>query len=219
MSHYPKTELNTVKRLSKRANYDHAVIFPIIDATPICTVAFAVGSQPFIVPTIHARVDETIYLHGARGMRMVEHAIAGNPFCLNFTLLDGLVLARSAFHSSMNYRSVVVYGAGRLVETREEKLIAFEAVTEHVMAGRWQDARPITDVEINATAVVAIDIESASAKVRTGDPIDDEEDYALPIWAGVVPVQQQLLTPINDPRLIAGVELPDYIRKTVTSNE
>jgi hypothetical protein len=213
MTNFTKTRRNTVRRLPKRRSYDADTIYPIIDEAKICHVGFALEGQPFVIPTIHARHEDSIYLHGSKNSRMLEHIQAGNPICITITLLDGLVLARSVFHSSMNYRSVVLFGCGKLVEGSEAKLRALEILTDHVVQGRWEDARRPTRKELNATTVIEMPIDSASAKVRTGPPGDDEEDYALPIWAGVLPLRQQALPLIPDPRLSDGIPVPDYLAK------
>lgn len=220
MSQYPKTDLNTVHRLAKRAHYDAETVHAIIDSAYICHVGFAdENGQPFVVPTIHARHDETIYLHGSKASRMLKRLGEGVPLCLTFTHLDGLVLARSTFHSSMNYRSAMVFGTGREVTEREEKRFGMACVTEHLMAGRWQDSRPTTDKEVDATSIIAVQIESASAKVRTGGALDDEEDYALPLWAGVIPVSLRLGTPIDDERLPEGVPVPEYVQRSIAEQD
>lgn len=210
MTQYDKTSLNQLHRKPDRGHYDKATIHAIIDETLICHVGFIDGGQPVVIPTIHARDGDTLLLHGAKASRLLKHVAAGHPICLTFTLVDGLVLARSVFHSSMNYRSAVVFGHGRLLETAADKLHALEILTEHLAAGRWADARPPTDKELAATAVVAVDIDSASAKVRSGPPLDDEADYALPIWAGVIPLAQEARPPISDPRLPEDIPAPPY---------
>jgi nitroimidazol reductase NimA-like FMN-containing flavoprotein (pyridoxamine 5'-phosphate oxidase superfamily) len=211
MSEFPKTDRNRVRRIPKRGEYDKTTIYQIIDEALICHAGFVQDNQPFVIPTIHARLDDILLLHGAKASRLLKHVQEGNPVCVTITLLDGLVLARSVFHNSMNYRSVVLFGSGRALDTEPEKLRALEALTEHLMPGRWRDARKPNQQELDATTVVAIPIESASAKIRTGPPLDDEEDYQLPIWAGVLPIQQQALTPLNDPRLLDDVALPEYM--------
>jgi nitroimidazol reductase NimA-like FMN-containing flavoprotein (pyridoxamine 5'-phosphate oxidase superfamily) len=215
MGEFGKGELNRVRRLPDRGQYDKATIYPIVDGAPICHVGFAVDGQPYVIPTIHARMGDTLVLHGAKASRMLKHVQAGKPICVTVTLLDGLVLARSVFHSSMNYRSVLIFGHGRAIDDDIAKLAALEAISEHLLAGRWADARRPTQKELDATAVVAVDIESASAKVRVGPPNDDEEDYALPTWAGVVPLALQPLAPVADPRLDGTVALPPYISSYV----
>lgn len=211
MSEFTKTSLNQIKRLPKRGEYDREAIYRILDEGLICHVGFLEGDQPFIIPTIHARVGEAVVLHGAKASRMLKHAQAGQAMCVTVTLVDGLVLARSVFHHSINYRSVVLFGRGEMIEAEEEKLRALEAVTEHIMPGRWQEARQPNRQELAATTVVKIPIDSASAKIRVGPPGDDEEDYALPIWAGVLPIQQQTLRPVSDPRLNDGIPVPEYV--------
>lgn len=211
MSEFPATDLNKVRRLAKRGQYDKETIYKIIDEALICHVGFVQDDQPFVIPTIHARLDDEIILHGAAANRMLKHIAAGNPLCVTVTLIDGLVIARSVFHSSMNYRSAVLFGKGRALETDREKLRALEAITEHIARGRWKDARQPTKKELDATTVLEMTIESASAKVRTGPPNDDEEDYRLPIWAGVLPLEQRALAPIADPKLENHTLVPAYI--------
>jgi hypothetical protein len=205
-----KTDLNRVRRLPARGQYDRATIDAIVDEALICHVAFAVDGQPFVIPTIHARLGDEIVLHGAPASRLLKHIAAGNPVAIAVTLVDGLVLARAVFHSSMNYRSAVLFGHGRLIEDEGEKAVALAAISEHLVRGRWADARQPTQRELDATTVVAIAIDSASAKVRTGPPGDDEADYALPIWAGVLPLQLQAQPPLPDPRLPEAIMAPDY---------
>ena len=202
---------NRVRRIPERGHYDKETIYAIVDEALICHVAFAVDGQPFVVPTIHARMGDELILHGAKASRLLKHIEAGHPVSVAITLLDGLVMARSVFHSSMNYRSAVIFGAGRVLESDDEKLAALELLTEHLVRGRWQDARQPTTLELNATTVVAIAIDSASAKVRVGPPSDDAEDYALPIWAGVLPLQQQTGSPLPDPKLAPGIAAPEYL--------
>lgn len=212
MSDFAKTPLNQVKRLPKRAVYERETVYAILDEALICHVGFAVEGQPYVIPIIHARQGDAIYLHGAPASRLLKHVEQGMPLCITATLVDGLVLARAAFHHSMNYRSAVVFGVGRLVTDAQEKTRALKALTEHVARGRWDEVRPVTEKEVSATEVVAVQIESASAKIRTGGPLDDEEDYALPIWAGVLPLVQQPLAPRQDERQPEGLEIPASIR-------
>lgn len=212
MPTFGKTARNKVRRLPKRESYDKAAIYEIIDEALICHVGFVQGNQPFVIPTIHARRGDELILHGATTSRMLKHIAAGNQVCIAITHLDGLVMARSVFHNSMNYRSVVLFGCGHVIESEEERLEGLRVLTDHVMPGRWAEARLPNSKELKATTLIAIPIESASAKVRTGPPADDEEDYAMPIWAGVLPIQQQFLAPINDPRLASRIEVPPYIR-------
>ncbi|MFN8493761.1 MAG: pyridoxamine 5'-phosphate oxidase family protein [Caldilineaceae bacterium] len=212
MTSFEKTSRNTVKRMPARGQYDKAIIYPIIDSALICHVGFVQDGQPFVIPTIHARQGDSIFLHGAKASRMLKQIASGEPVCITVTHVDGLVLARSVFHHSMNYRSATVFGRGRLVEDEAEKFDALAVITEHLMPGRWTDARQPTPLEMNATTVVEIFIESASAKMRNGPPSDDEEDYALPVWAGVLPMRAQWLAPEQDEKLRKGIELPDYLQ-------
>jgi nitroimidazol reductase NimA-like FMN-containing flavoprotein (pyridoxamine 5'-phosphate oxidase superfamily) len=209
------TPRNKVKRLAERGNYDKDTIYPIVDEAFICHVGFVQDGQPFVIPTIHARHEDTIFFHGAKASRLLKHIEAGNPLCVTITLLDGLVMARSVFHHSMNYRAAVLYGCGQVIKDQAEKLAALHIISEAVMPGRWDDARQPTRKELNATTVVAMPIESASAKTRSGPPGDDDEDYALPVWAGIVPIRQLIETPVNDPLLNKDIGLPDYIARFV----
>ncbi len=209
---FPQTPQNTVHRLPKRAHYDTETIYAILDEGLIGHVAFTDGDQPVVIPTLYGRSGDTIYLHGAKASRMLKQIEAGHPISMGVTLVDGIVFARSVFHHSINYRSVVLFGHGSLVEEAEAKLHALEVLTEHIARGRWAEARRPTTKELNATSVIAVQIESASAKVRSGPPIDDEDDYALPVWAGVLPLAMQAGHPENDPRLNAGIDAPDLIR-------
>ena len=211
MSEFPIIELNRVRRVPKRGQYDKDTIYRILDEGLVCHVGLVEDGQPVVIPMNYARRDDTVILHGAPASRLVKYVQAGRPVCVTVTLLDGLVLARSVYHHSMNYRSAVVFGRGRLIKSEQEKRVALEVLTEHILPGRWQDARRPNRQELDATAVVSVAIESASAKVRTGPPADDEDDYQLPVWAGVLPIQQQALTPVNDPRLRRDIPLPSSI--------
>jgi nitroimidazol reductase NimA-like FMN-containing flavoprotein (pyridoxamine 5'-phosphate oxidase superfamily) len=209
---FAKTKLNQVKRLPERGHYDAATIYPIVDAALLCHVGFAIDNQPYIIPTLHARHGDTILLHGAKGSRLLRHIQSGGPVCITVTVMDGIVLARSVFHHSINYRSAVLFGTGALVEGDEARLRALEAFTERLIPGRWADARPPSPIELKQTTIVAVPIESASAKIRTGPPKDEAEDLDLPVWAGVLPLQYVAGTPIADDQLSPAVELPGYIR-------
>ncbi|MFN8473303.1 MAG: pyridoxamine 5'-phosphate oxidase family protein [Anaerolineae bacterium] len=212
MTTFEKTPRNRVRRLPERADYDRDTIYSIVDEALICHVGFAQDGQPFVIPTIHARMGDTLILHGAKASRMLKHIQAGAEICVAITLLDGLVVARSVFHNSMNFRSVVLFGKGHVIEGKEERLAALEALTNHVVPGRWDDSRLPNRKELNATTVIALPIDSATAKVRVGPPGDDEEDYALSIWAGVIPIQQVFGAPQDDPRLTDGIPAPDYVK-------
>ncbi len=211
MSEFPKTDLNTVRRLANRGHYDKSTIYPIIDEALICQVGFVIDGQPVIIPMIHARFEDTIFLHGAVNNRLLNHIGGGHPLCIGVTLVDGIVFARSVFHHSMNYRSVTVFGKARVIETDNEKLDALEAISNHIVRGRWEEARLPNQREMDTTTVVAVQIESASAKIRTGPPNDNPEDYDLPIWAGVLPLRESAHEPVQDPRLASGIAIPSYI--------
>jgi nitroimidazol reductase NimA-like FMN-containing flavoprotein (pyridoxamine 5'-phosphate oxidase superfamily) len=200
----------TVKRLAKRADYDRNTVNAILDEALICHVGFVIDGSPVVIPTIHTRVGNTLYFHGSAASRMLRSLRDGIDACVTVTILDGLVMARSAFHHSMNYRSVVVLGRGREVVDVEEKLQVLDALVEHVCAGRVNDVRPPNETELRQTLVIALPLTEASAKIRVGPPIDDEEDYALPIWAGVIPFALTPSAPIDDARLAAGVARPEY---------
>jgi len=213
MTEFSKTGRNRIKRLSKRGHYDHESIYQILDEALICHVGFVENNQPFVIPINYARMGDTILLHGAKASRLLKHIEAGNPVCIEVTIVDGLVLARSVFHHSVNYRSVVLFGTGRAVNEDPEKLAALEAITEHIIPGRWREARLPNRQELDATSVVSIKIHEASAKVRSGPPGDDEADYALPVWAGVLPFQESCLSPVRDDLMTQDVAVPEYITK------
>jgi uncharacterized protein len=196
MNDFEITDRNKIHRLPKRGCYDRETIYGILDATILCHVGFVQDGQPLVIPTNYAREGDTLFLHGATTSRLIRHVGEGGPVCISVAVLDGLVLAKSAFHHSVNYRSAVVFGNGRLVADEAEKLRALELFTERVMPGRWQAVRPPNAQELRATAVAAIDIESASAKLRSGPPSDDADDLALPVWAGVLPIRQATGEPI-----------------------
>ncbi|HKO55851.1 MAG TPA: pyridoxamine 5'-phosphate oxidase family protein [Thermoanaerobaculia bacterium] len=211
MSNALQTERTTVRRLPKRGLYDREIIHAILDEALICHVGFVVDGAPVVIPTIHTRVDDTLYFHGSAASRMLRSLRGGVEACVTVTLLDGLVLARSAFHHSMNYRSAVVFGTAREVTDAAEKWRALEALVEHVARGRSADVRPPNEKELRQTLVLALPIEEASAKVRTGGPVDDDEDYALPIWAGVLPLRLVPQSPLPDERLRPGIGIPAYV--------
>ena len=213
MAEFPKTNRNRIKRALKRGLYDRESIYRILDEALICHVGFVEAEQPYVIPINFARVEDTILMHGANSSRLIKHIQAGYPVCVEVTLVDGLVLARSVFNHSVNYRSVVLYGVGRAVEGNQEKLAALEAITEHFLPGRWLEARLPNRKELNATSVVSIKIDQASAKVRSGPPVDDEADQGLPIWAGVIPLQEKPLPPERDKLMTMDVAVPEYITK------
>ncbi|HEU4509269.1 MAG TPA: pyridoxamine 5'-phosphate oxidase family protein [Pyrinomonadaceae bacterium] len=209
---FPQTDRTKLKRLPKRGHFDRETVYGILDEGFICHVGFAPGGQPVVIPTGYARVDDKLYIHGSQASRMLRTLAGGVDACVTVTIIDGLVLARSAFHHSINYRSVVIFGRAMLIEDPEEKYKALVALSEHIIRGRWNDVREPTEQEMRATTVLELPLVEASAKIRTGPPLDDEEDYALPIWAGVVPLRLEAGEPIPDPRLSAEISVPDYAR-------
>ncbi len=213
MTAFSKTNQNRIKRKPKRGLYDRETIYQILDEALICHVGFVENKQPCVIPVNFARVEDTIVLHGAKASRLLKHIGAGHAVCVEVTLVDGLVLARSVFNHSINYRSVVLFGRGWTIEEDQEKLEALQAITEHIIPGRWREARLPNRKEMNATGVVSIKIDQASAKIRSGPPGDDEADYALPIWAGVLPIQEASLSPVRDELVAQDIVLPEYITK------
>jgi nitroimidazol reductase NimA-like FMN-containing flavoprotein (pyridoxamine 5'-phosphate oxidase superfamily) len=207
---FPQTDRTKLKRLPKRGHFDRETVYSILDEGFICHVGFAVDGQPFVIPTGYARVDDKLYLHGSQASRMLRNLAEGIDACVTVTIVDGLVLARSAFHHSMNYRSVLVFGRATLVEDAPEKYAALLALSEHIVPGRWADVREPTKQEMKLTIVLRLPLAEASAKIRTGPPLDDEEDYALPMWAGVVPLKLVAGQPVKDPRLPDEIPVPDY---------
>lgn len=210
------TQRSQIRRLPQRGEYECQVIYQILDEGLVCHVGFAVDGQPFVIPTAYARVGDQLYIHGSPASRMLRSLLDGIEVCVTVTLLDGLVLARSAFHHSMNYRSVVIFGTATTVQDTDQKLEALRAFTEHVVSGRWAEVRPPSRQELQGTLVLSLPLTEASAKVRIGPPLDDEADYSLPVWAGVVPIELLAAAPISDPRLQHGITLPtsvqDYTR-------
>jgi nitroimidazol reductase NimA-like FMN-containing flavoprotein (pyridoxamine 5'-phosphate oxidase superfamily) len=209
---FAQTDRTKLKRLPKRGHFDRETVYGILDEGFICHVGFAPEGQPFVIPTGYARVEDNLYIHGSQASRMLRTLSGGLDACVTVTIVDGLVLARSAFHHSMNYRSVVILGRATLVEDPDEKITALIALSEHIIRGRWADVREPNEQEMRATTVLSMQLEEVSAKIRTGPPLDDEEDYALPVWAGVVPLKLEAGEPIKDPRLPEGIEIPDYAR-------
>jgi nitroimidazol reductase NimA-like FMN-containing flavoprotein (pyridoxamine 5'-phosphate oxidase superfamily) len=205
------TPRTTVRRLPKRGHYDRETIAAILDEGLVCHVGFVVDGQPYVIPTVYARVGERLCLHGSAVSRMLRTLAGGVPVCVTVTLLDGLVLARSVFNHSMNYRSVVVLGTATALED-DEKRNALEAIAEHVAPGRWKEARGPNETELKATLVLSLPLDEASAKVRTGPPVDEDEDYGLPYWAGVLPLALAAGSPVDDPRLPPGIARPPSVR-------
>ena len=202
-----------VVREPQRALYDRDAAYQILDEGFICHVGFAVEGQPYVIPTSYARKNDLLYVHGSAASRMLRQAGTGIPVCVTVTLLDGLVLARSIFNHSMNYRSVVVLGTAIAIEDRDEKAAALQALSEHILPGRWKDTRQPNEQELKATTVLQVPIEEFSAKVRQGPPIDDEEDYSFPAWAGVIPLSMVAHQPVDDSRLLEGIIVPEYAKE------
>ncbi len=210
MDNFPQTARTTLKRLPQRGSYDRELINEILDEGFICHVGFTVDGRPFVIPTGYARDGDKLFIHGSQASRMLRTLGEGIEVCVTVTFVDGLVLARSAFHHSMNYRSVVIFGRATVVDNREEKLAALLALSEHMIPGRWADVREPNERELQLTTVLSLPLTEASAKVRTGPPLDDEEDYKLPVWAGVIPVKLISEPPVKDPRLKDGIDAPGY---------
>ena len=199
-----------VKREPQRARYDRETVDAILDEALICHLGFAVDGRPYVIPTLHARVGDRLYVHGSAASRMLRHVATGAEVCVTVTLFDGLVLARSVFNHSVDYRSAMVFGRATLVEG-DEKVAALRALTEQLAPGRWDEARQPTAKELKATWILSLPLDEASAKVRTGGPLDDEEDYALPAWAGVIPLTTRPGTPEPDTRLADGTAVPEHV--------
>jgi uncharacterized protein len=207
------TPRTRVVREPHRGVYDRQTVYRILDEGFLCHVGFVADGQPFVIPTSYGRKDANLYIHGSAASRMLRNVQKdGAAVCVTVTVLDGLVLARSVFNHSMNYRSVVILGKAALVEDAEEKLAALRVLSEHILPGRWDDARQPNERELKQTSVLRLPIEEFSAKVRTGPPIDDEEDYSFPTWAGVLPLEIEAGVPINDARLDPERQAPEYIR-------
>ena len=205
------TDRSQVKRQPQRGHYDLDLIHQILDESLVIQVGFIADNQPFVIPMGYGRDGDRLYIHGASASRMLRNLEQGVDICVSATLLDGLVIARSLFHYSMNYRSVVLFGRAKLVDSQEEKLHALKVLSEHMVPGSWEQARPPTPQEVNATKVLIFPIEEGSAKVRTGDPIDDAPDYELPIWAGQIPLKITPGVPIPDPKLADGIAIPENL--------
>lgn len=208
---FERTKRTRVVRMPERGHYDRETVYGIIDEALICHVGFVADGQPFVIPTLHARIGDNLLLHGSSASRMLRHLAAGHPACVTITLTDALVLARSVFNHSINYRSVAIYGQAMPIDDPEEKLAALAAFTERLLPGRWDDVREPSRQEFKATAIVAIPIDSASAKVRVGPPKDEPEDLDRPTWAGIVPIRQSYDAPQPSPDLRDGVPFPGYL--------
>jgi len=212
MSQFTPTKRTQLQRLPDRGQYDSETIYGILDEAFLCHVGFVVDGQPFVIPTSFARIADKVYIHGSAASRMLRTLAGGVEVCVTVTLVDGLVLARSAFHHSMNYRSVVILGRATVVEESAEKLRALQAFTDHIVAGRWDGLRPVRESELKATTVLALPLAEVSAKIRSGPPKDEAEDYNLPIWAGVVPLRLVASEPVPDPKLPGQIRTPEHAR-------
>ena len=213
MTAFTPTHRSKVKRLHERGRYDEDSVFAILDAGIIAHIGYVIDDQPYVTPTAYWRRGRTLYWHGSSASRMLRTQKAGIPACVTVSLLDGLVVARSGFHHSVNYRAVMAFGTARFVEDAKEKEAELDYFIERIYPGRVAALRPVNQQELKGTTLIAMEIEEASAKVRTGEPKDDEEDYALDIWAGVIPIRQVVGAIENDPRLKAGVALPEHLRR------
>ena len=211
------TERTQLKRHRERGAFDRRTIYEIIDATPTCHVAFLLHGKPAVVPTLHWREGDRVYWHASTGSQAARCA-SGNDVCLNVSILDGLVLARSAFHHSANYRSVTIFGKAVPISDFEKKRERLKTFLEGLYPGRWNQLRPITDKEIRATLLLSLPIDEASAKIRVGQPVDDEEDYDTPVWAGVIPIARQFLEPIPDSKSLSDVDIPPYVKDLVQNS-
>lgn len=207
------TKRTELRRLPVRGSREWETINAILDAGLIAHVGFCVDGQPFVIPTLYGRDGDKLYLHGSGASRMLGELEAGLPCCITVTLVDGLVLARSAFHHSMNYRSVVAFGTARKTADPAQKVECLRVISEHLIAGRWAEVRAPNDQELKSTAVLEFSIEEASSKIRTGPPVDDENDYAIPVWAGELPLELQPQPPVPDARIVEGASLPEYVRR------
>ncbi len=210
MEEYGQDSHSKVRRIPERAHYDEDTIHSIIDSALICHVGFIQEGRPFVIPCIHGRKGRIVYLHGARASRLLGEAGSGRGLCLSFTSVDGIVLARSLFHSSMNYRSVVVFGSGRKLEGTD-KVEGLKAISDSLVQGRWEEVREPTEKELLSTSVVAVDIGQATAKIRTGGANDDEGDLDGPWWAGVLPIESRFLEPVPNEDLKAGIGIPKNV--------
>jgi nitroimidazol reductase NimA-like FMN-containing flavoprotein (pyridoxamine 5'-phosphate oxidase superfamily) len=205
------TERTKLRRLPNRGSHERGIIHAILDAGFLAHVGFQTDGQPFVIPTLYGREEDKLYLHGSPASRMLRELRTGAPACVTVTLVDGLVLARSAFHHSMNYRSVVALGSARTIDDPGHKVRALRTISEHLMAGRWDDVRRPSEKELKETAVLEFAIEEASAKIREGPPVDDEEDYGLAVWAGILPLRLKTQTPVPDSRLADDTKVPQYV--------
>jgi nitroimidazol reductase NimA-like FMN-containing flavoprotein (pyridoxamine 5'-phosphate oxidase superfamily) len=213
MTEFTPTHRSQVKRLHERGRYDEASVFAILDAGMIAHIGYVIDGQPYVTPTAYWRRGRTLYWHGSSASRMLRTQTQGIPVCVTVTLLDGLVVARSGFHHSINYRAVMAFGRAHKIEDAKEKEAELDYFIERIYPGRVATLRPINQQELKGTTLLAMEIEEASAKVRVGEPKDDDEDYALDVWAGVIPIRQVVGAVENDPKLKAGVALPEHLKR------
>ncbi len=211
---FAPTEKTRIRRLNKRAVWDREAVYGVLDAGLACHVGYVIDGQPYVTPTAYARVGDRVFWHGSSASRMLRRLAEGVPVCFTVSLLDGIVHARSGFHSSFNYRSVMAFGEAAEVSDPDAKAQALEAIVERITPGRWADLRPMTDQELKATKVLSLELEEVACKIRDGGPNDDEEDYALPIWAGEVPIRMVMDEPVDDERLADGIAQPAYLKDT-----
>jgi uncharacterized protein len=209
-----RTKRTEFRRLPARGSHDLDTINAVLDAGFLAHVGFCIDGQPYVIPTLYGRDGEKLYLHGSAASRMLQRLDSGIAGSINVTLVDGLVLARSAFHHSMNYRSVVAFGTAHRIDELDRKTRALRIISEHLIAGRWDDVRNPSEKELKATAVLEFSIEEASAKIRAGPPLDDEEDYNLPVWAGILPLSLEAKPPVRDSRLTDGIKVPEYVLRS-----
>lgn len=205
------TEKTKLKRLPKRGNFERETIYKILDEAFVCHIGFTVDDQPFVIPTSYARVGDQLLIHGSSASRMMRAMAWEKQICVTVTLIDGLVLARSAFHHSINYRSVVIFGKAQVVSDEAQKINALRHFTEHLIPNRWEDIRPPSVNELQATLVLSLPLTEASAKVRTGAPVDDKEDYQMNVWAGIIPLEFSAKKPIADAKLKNDIKMPRYV--------
>src|SRR5262245_42489990 len=210
MNSFKPTTRTKLKRMVERGEYDRGIVYRILDEGFVCHVGFIVDGQPYVIPTGYGRIGDRLYIHGSAASRMLRSIAGGIPVCVTVTLVDGLVLARSAFHHSINYRSVVIFGKATIVSDAREKLAALETFTEHIIPGRWSEVRVPNEQEIKATTVLVLPLEEVSAKIRSGPPKDDPEDVEIPVWAGELPLRVEALAPVDDPNLRPGINPPPY---------
>lgn len=218
MSEFKVTVRNRIKRHPERSHFDKSTVYEIIDEAMICHIGFVQEGQSFVIPTLYARRNDHLLLHGATTSRLIQYVQAGNEVSISIAIIDGIVLAKSVFNHSINYRSVVLFGKGALITDAEEKMRALEYFTERIMPGRWMEARKPVANESRATSIVSIPIAEASAKIRTGPPGDDSEDMGLPVWAGVLPVKQKIGEPITADYTGSDISVPAYVQKYISKH-